>query len=138
MKKKAPITLVQSGLPMDRITMDILGKLLVSENGNKYILVVSDYFTKWTECFPMPNMEAAKVGRIIVEEVVSRFDVSSSIHSNQGRQYQSEFFSEMCRVLQIKQNRTTPYHLQGDRMVERFNKTLTTMQSAYVHVCHMQ
>ena len=136
MKKKAPMTLVESGLPMDRIATDILGELPLSENGNKYILVVSDYFSKWTESFPMPNMEAATVARIIVEEVVSRFGVPSSIHSDQGRQYESELFSEVCRVLQIKKTRTTPYHPQSDGMVERFNKTLATMLSAYVNEHH--
>ena len=128
--------LVKSGITMDRIATDILGELPMTENGNRYILVISDYFTKWTESFPMPNMEAATVARIIVEEVVARFGVPSSIHSDQGRQYESELFSEMCRVLHIKKTRTTPYHPQSDGMVERFNKTLVTMLSAYVNEHH--
>ena len=81
-------------------------------------------------------MEAATVARIIVEEVVARFGVPSSIHSDQGRQYESELFSEMFRVLHIKKTRTTPYHPQSDELVERFNKTLVTMLSAYVNEHH--
>jgi transposase InsO family protein len=134
--KKAPMQVVTSGSPMERIATDILGELPKSNNGNRYILVVSDYFTKWTESFPMANMEAATVARIIVEEVVARFGVPGSIHSDQGVQFESHLFREMCRLLNIKKTHTTPYHPQSDGMVERFNKTLTTMLSAYVNDHH--
>jgi hypothetical protein len=51
---------------MERIAMDILCELPVTSGENKHILVISDYYTKWTECFAMPNMEA----KLLVEEVV--------------------------------------------------------------------
>ena len=60
-KRIAPMQLVPSRMPMDRIATDILGKLPITENGNRYILVVSDYFTKWTEAIPMPNIESKTV-----------------------------------------------------------------------------
>ena len=81
----------------------------------------------------MPNMEARTVADIIVREVVSRFGVPSSIHSDQGRQYESQLFSEMCKVLHIKKTRTTPYHPQSDGMLERFNKTLVRMLKSYIN-----
>jgi hypothetical protein len=46
-----------SGAPMERIAVDILGPLSLSDSGNKYLLIVADYFTKWTEAFPIPNQE---------------------------------------------------------------------------------
>ncbi|CAG2255790.1 Retrovirus-related Pol polyprotein from transposon 17.6,Retrovirus-related Pol polyprotein from transposon 297 [Mytilus edulis] len=131
-KKRAPMAIVETSSPMERLATDILGELPETENGNRYILVVSDYYTKWTESFPMPNMEASTVVKIIVEEVIARFGVPSWIHSDQGRQYESRLFQEVCKVLDIKKTRTTPYHPQSDGMVERFNKTLATMLSAYV------
>ncbi|VDI67235.1 Hypothetical predicted protein [Mytilus galloprovincialis] len=114
--------LVKTGVPMQRIATDILGELPETENGNKYILVVSDYFTKWTEAFPMPNMEAQTVAKIIVEEVVTRFGVPHYIHSDQGRQYESKLFQEMCRHLGITKTRTTPYHPQSDVHCDRLRK----------------
>lgn len=68
--KMAPMQIVRSGYPMERIAADILGEFPVTKNGNKYILVVGDYCTKWTECFAMPNMEAVTVARILVNEVI--------------------------------------------------------------------
>ena len=68
----------RSGIPMERITTYILGEKPVTENGNKYILVVSYYFTKWTAAFPMRNMEAETVSSIIVEEVSQVWSSSSN------------------------------------------------------------
>lgn len=56
----------------ERIAVDILGELPNTECSNKYILVNSDFFTKWTECFAMENMEAATVSRIMVEGSVHK------------------------------------------------------------------
>ena len=44
--KKAPMVIVRSGFPMERIAVDILGELPITERGNRYILVIGDYFTK--------------------------------------------------------------------------------------------
>ena len=134
--KRAPMQLVETGRPMERIATDILGELPETINGNRYILVVSDYYTKWTESYPMLNMEARTVAKIIVEEFIARFGVPYSIHSDQGRQFESLLFQEICNLLQIEKTHTTPYHPQSDGMVERFNRTLLNMLSAYVNERH--
>lgn len=56
--------LVGTGMLMERITEDILGELPLTDRGNIYILLVSDYFTKLTENVPMANMEARTVADI--------------------------------------------------------------------------
>lgn len=134
--KRAPMQPLQVGYPLERIATDILGEFPETENGNRYIIVISDYFTKWTEAFPMRNMEAQTVAKIVTNEVICRLGCPATIHSDQGRQYESILFTEVCKLLQIRKTRTTPYHPQSDGMVERFNKTLATMLSAYVDENH--
>ena len=134
--KRAPMQVARSGYPMERIAVDIMGELPETERGNKYVLVVSDYFTKWTECYPMPNMEAVTVAKLLVEQLFTRFGVPEQIHSDQGRQFESNLFAEMCKLLQIDKTRTTPYHPQSDGMVERFNKNLCAMLRAYIDENH--
>jgi hypothetical protein len=55
---KAPMGQFIVGEPMERVAMDILGPLPMSKNGNKYVLVISYLFTKWTEALPIPDREA--------------------------------------------------------------------------------
>jgi hypothetical protein len=125
-----------SGYPLQRIAIDLLGPLPRTERGNKYIIVIADYFTKWTEAFALPNMEAGTVAAKVVEEFICRFGVPTEIHTDQGRQFESKLFAEMCSMLSIKKTRTTPYHPQSDGLVERFNRTLGAMLSQYVNDHH--
>ena len=94
-KIKAPIAKYNVGSPMERIAIYVLGPLPITETGNKYILIVADYFTKWVEAYPMPNQEATTVAELLVREFISRFGVPLLIHSDQSRNFESELFAEM-------------------------------------------
>lgn len=63
---------------MQLVEMDIVGPFPESETGNRYILVVSDYFTKWVEAFAIPNQEAPTIARILVDEFFCRFPLPGS------------------------------------------------------------
>lgn len=127
----APLKTVNVGSPMERIAIDVLGPLPTTEAGNKYILIIADYFTKWVEAFPLPNQEAKTVADKLVNEVVCRFGIPLMIHSDQGRNFESALFAELCQLLDIQKTRTTPYHPQSDGMVEWFNRTLEMQLSKF-------
>ena len=118
---------------MDRMALDIMGPLPLSSSGNKYILVVEDYFTKWTEAFALPDQEAITIARVMVDDVFSRWGVPMYLHSDQGKNFESVLFKEVCKVLGIEKTRTTPYHPQSDGLVERQNRTIEFMLSHYVN-----
>ena len=126
-KGRAPLQTVQAGYPMQVIAVDITGPFPESEGGNLYVLVVGDYFSKWMEAFPIPDQEATTVAAKLVDEVYCRFSPPEQLHSDQGRQFESELIREICRILRITKSRTTPYHPQSDGLVERFNRTLKHM-----------
>ena len=74
---------------MERVAMDIMGPLPRSTSGNKYILVIGDYFTKWIEAFPIPNQEAKTVADILTLQFVARYGAPIEIHTDQGRNFES-------------------------------------------------
>lgn len=109
-----------------------MGPLVRSTKGNRYLLVVMDYFSKWPEAYALPNQEAKTVATVIVNEFVCRFGVPLELHSDQGTNFESAVFQEMCLLLGIKKTRTTPLHPETDGMVERYNRTLKTQLSLFV------
>ena len=131
-KQRAPLGQYNVGAPMERLAIDVLGPLPLSEAGNKYLLISADYFTKWVEAYPLPNQEAKTVAEALVNNFVCRFGVPLIIHSDQGRNFESRVFSEMCQLLGIHKTRTTPLHPQSDGMVERFNRTIEDQLSKFV------
>ncbi|MCG8624913.1 MAG: DDE-type integrase/transposase/recombinase, partial [Proteobacteria bacterium] len=131
-KPRARLQQYNVGAPMERIAMDVLGPLPESTTGNKYIVIIADYFTKWPEAFAIPNQEATTIANLLVREVVCRYGVPLELHSDQGRNFESTVFAEMCSLLGIGKTRTTPYHPQSDGMVERLNRTLETQLSMFV------
>ena len=137
-KKKMPIPTnkaqMQSytvGCPMERVALDILGPLPRTSRGNVYILVVADYFTRWTEAYLMRNQEAVTVAKKLVNEFICHFGAPLQVLTDQGAQFESQLFCEMCHLLDISKTRTSAYHPQSDGMVERFNRTLASMLSLF-------
>ena len=126
-KSKAPLQSVVTGYPLQMVAMDIVGPFPESLAGNTFILVVADYFTRWTEAYPLPNQEATTVAKKLVDQFFFRFSPPEQLHSDQGRNFESEVITEVCKLLGVVKSRTTPYHPQSDGLIERFNRTLLDM-----------
>ena len=123
---------VAVGLPMERVAIDVMGPLPATARKNKYLVVMADYFTKWAEAVPLADQEAATVARALVETMVCRFGAPSTLHSDQGRNFQSALFREVVRLLEMEQTRTCAFNPKSDGMVERCNRTIEALLSAVV------
>ena len=130
--KRAPLKQEIVGLPMERIALDIMGPLPQSNSDNSYILVIGDYFSKYTEAYALPDHTAQTVARVVVEQWICRYGVPRIIHSDQGCDFESHLFTEMCRLLDIDKTKTCPYRPQSDGMIERFNRTVAQMLATFV------
>ena len=113
--------------PFEKLSWDIMGPLPTSSRDNKYILVITDLFTKWVEAFPLKDMTATTLATTMLNEVICRYDVPSSLHSDQGANLCSSVVYSLCELLGIATTRTSAYHLEGNGQVERFNRTLQSI-----------
>ena len=126
-KPKATLHPIPTGNPMQRIHIDIVGPLPRSRSGKRYIVTVQCSFTKWAEAFPIPNQRATTCARVLVKNWVCRYGVPDSIHSEQGRNFESQVFQEMCPLLEINKTRSTSYHPEGNGQIENLHKALKSM-----------
>ena len=129
---KAPLKPYIVGVPMERIQMDIIGPLPETSLGNKYVLSVTCCFTKWTESYPLKNITAKTVASTFVKEYICRYGLVREIHSDQGRQFESELFQEMCSLLGIEKTCTTAFYPASDGLIERTQRTIEDMLSKYI------
>ena len=98
-RSHAPLQQFLVGGPMERVAVDVVGPLPRSDKGNRYVLSAIDYFTKWPEAYALPDQEAETVVDALVEGMFSRFGVPETIHSDQGRNFESRVFTTMCERL---------------------------------------
>lgn len=108
---------------MERVTLDIMSGLPRSGSGNKQSLVIGDYLTRWVDAYPIRDMEATTVAKVLVEKFISQFGVPS---------FESTVFKHVCNLLGISKTRTSPYYPQSDGMIERMNRTLKNMLTSFV------
>lgn len=119
-----PLPIVDT--PFKRVGIDIKGPLPVTEQGNKHILVVCDYATRYPEAIPISDQKADTVAQAMLE-IFSRTGLPTEIIHDRGTQFMSKVMSKMCERLGISQIPATPYHQQTNGLTERFIGTLSAM-----------
>ncbi len=117
----------------EQIAMDIVGPVTESSNGNKYILVLSDYASRYVMTIPMKNQKAYTIAEHLVKKVYTKFGSPQRVLTDRGTNFLSKLISSICLLFKIEQIKTTSYHPQTDGLVERFNRTLCDMLACYVN-----
>ena len=91
-----------------------------------------DQFTKWVECIPLPSQSAEETARAAVNQFFSRFGCPFQVFTDQGRNFESSLFREMCDLLHIHKSRTTPYHPSANGEEERCNRSLMAAVRCFI------
>lgn len=121
----------QSGAPWQRISIDFVGPLPESAQGNSYVLTIKDYFSRWIEAIPTNNLTAETVARSLEREIFCRYGFPESIHSDRGTQFTSRFMAALYTELGIKHTHTPAYNPKSS-VVERSHRDLGKLLRACV------
>jgi len=118
---------VITGAPLDIVAVDVLSGLPATADGKKYVLVLTDYFTKWACAFALPDAEASTCMRVMYDGFFAEFGLPRQLHSDLGKNFESKLFYELCLIAGINKSHTTAFHPQSDGQTERMNRTLLQM-----------
>ena len=111
--------------------MDFLS-LGMSAGGYEHILIIIDHFTRYAQAIPTRNQSAKTTARIVFDNFICHYGFPTRLHSDQGRNFDSEVIKELFSIANIDKSRTTPYHPMGNGMPERFNQMLLNMLGTLV------
>lgn len=108
--------------PFELLGCDMIGPFHQTEQGNCYIFMATDYYTKWVEAFPIPNKTALEVSKCL-KKILYRHGAVFTILTDQGRAFQNKVNKHICDEWNIKHKVTTAYHPQTNGLDERTNQT---------------
>ena len=113
--------------PFHRVAIDLIGPIApMSERGNRYILTVVDFATRYPEAVALPKIETERVAEALLD-IFARVGFPSEILSDRGVQFTSDLMKEVSRLVSIKQLFTTPYNPKCNGLCERMNGVLKSM-----------
>lgn len=115
------------GKLFDRIGIDLLGPFKKNRKGNKMIICVIDYCTKWLEIRALPDGATKGITKFILEDIICRHGVSRHILTNRGKVFQSGI------PMGSQKQFTTSFHPQCNSFIEKINLVLANMLSMYTN-----
>jgi Integrase core domain len=118
--------------PNQRIHADLFGPLKTTDRDKKFILCVTDAFTKYVELVVLPNKEALTVATGILNCWICRFGLPLEIVTDQGKEFTNKMAEHLFAALHIWHSTTSAYHLQCNSQAEVCNKTIAKYLAAFV------
>uniref|UniRef100_A0A672IQD5 Gypsy retrotransposon integrase-like protein 1 n=1 Tax=Salarias fasciatus TaxID=181472 RepID=A0A672IQD5_SALFA len=122
---------IQPQRPWEYTGVDYVGPLPRTANGNAYIIVFVDYFSKWIEVSAVREATAQVAANKFITDIFARHGAPSYLISDRGTPFVSELFEHVVSTLGTEHRLTTAYHPQTNA-TERVNRTLKTAIRAYV------
>ena len=127
-----PMRLFPARRPLEYVAMDILGPFPRTKHGMRFILVITDRFSKLTRTVALRTITSLSVAKAFCRTWVFSYGTPKILLTDNGSQFAASFFRDVCRLLGIQKVFTTEYHPQANGQAERFNRTILAALRDYV------
>lgn len=108
----------------EKILLDIVGPIETDSENNRYILTLQCDLTKFVEGYPLENKETVTIAKAFVNNFILRYGIPTVILTDQGTEFMSSVFKEVCQILGINKLNSTSYHHQTIGSLENSHKSL--------------
>lgn len=89
--------------PFQQWAFDLIGQIyLASSNRHKFIITTTEYFTKWVEAVPLIKVTNQQVALFILNHIICRYGIPSSIVTNNGGQFKNKYLDELYEKFKIR------------------------------------
>ena len=116
--------------PFERIAMDLLGPLPITERGNQYIMVVSDFLTRFVLLFALPNKQSDGIAEAL-RVVFATYGTPLALLSDNANEFCSQAIAKLCNMHGVNKYEITPYHPASNGLVERQNVRILRILRIY-------
>ena len=118
-RHRAPMEITTTARqPFERFALDIVGPTDMTNKGNRYILTFQD-LTKFMAAIPIATQDAETVARAFVQNIALKYGIPEVILTDQGANFLSDLFANVCKLLQIKNTQTTAFHPESNGSLKR-------------------
>ena len=115
---------LSSPWPFAQWGLDIVGPLHRTPGNKRWLIVATDYFTKWVETEPLSSITQLDTKNFVWKNIITRFGIPRTLVSDNGMQFDSNFFKSFCQEYGIRNVYSTPAYPQSNGQAEISNKVL--------------
>ena len=126
-KRTHPLRIFPATRPLESLAIDILGPLTKTKKGHRFLLLMSDRFSKLTHVVPLRRIDAYTIAVAFVAAWVFKYGPPKTLISDNGKQFAAKLFQAVCSLLGIWNIFISTNHPQTNGQVERYNRAILAM-----------
>lgn len=116
----------------DKVVIDTIGPMPKSANGNVYAITMICDLSKYIIAVPAASKDAKTVAKAIFENLILTFGNVKQFLTDCGTEYMNQVFSELCKLLNISHQNSTPYHHETLGSIERNHRVFNEYLRSYL------